>query len=64
MNMKSSEKILTKREHLWSRRITNENDESMKNKKALTYLLNKTKKTAITNHPTLIFTVCNIIFFG
>ena len=58
---KTEEKIEVKRENLW-RKATNENDESMNNKKALCYLLNKIKKTAISNHPSLTFTLCHLIF--
>ena len=62
LNKKTEEKIVRKRENLW-RMATKENDEILNNKKALGYLLNKIKKTAISNHPSLTFTLCHLIFF-
>lgn len=59
-NMKGKEKIVRERENLWRKA---EKDESLKNKKALCYLLNKIKETAISNHPSLTFTLCHLIFF-
>ena len=57
------EKISFERENLWNERKPG-CDENLKNKKALSYLIYQLKKTAITNHPSLILSLTHIIFFG
>lgn len=63
INKNEKEKITFERENLWNGKKP-DCDVNLKNKKALSYLLYKLKKTAITNHPSLIFSLTHIIFFG
>ena len=63
INKTEEEEIISfKRENLWNKRMPG-CDENLKNKKALSYLLYKLKKTLITNHPSLILSLTHIIFF-